>query len=152
MVSFQSSAEPIKPCRKRRHGASGRSVTVVMGDLAFLHDMNSLYLVRSVDVPMIVVVLNNNGGGIFSFLPIAQFPDVFERYFGTPHNLTFEGVAKMFGVDYVSPPTKESFVEAYRAATRTGRSILIEVRTERKENYDLLVRLLQKIVSSLNRV
>ncbi|MFQ5853823.1 MAG: thiamine pyrophosphate-dependent enzyme, partial [Candidatus Binatia bacterium] len=128
-----------------------RPVTVLIGDLAFLHDINSLYLLRSIDIPMIVVVLNNNGGGIFSFLPISQFPHVFERYFGTPHNLTFEGVAQMFGVEYTRPTTKEAFVEAYRAASQRGQSSLIEITTDRTENYDLHVQLLQAITSSLDR-
>ena len=47
-------------------------VTVVVGDLALLHDINSLHLLHQVDLPLIVVVINNNGGGIFHFLPIAK--------------------------------------------------------------------------------
>jgi len=128
-----------------------RPVTLLIGDLALLHDMNSLYLLRSIDVPVIVVVLNNNGGGIFSFLPIAQFPDVFERYFGTPHNLTFEGAARMFGVDYAHPRTKEAFIKSYRGANQSGQSTLIEITTGRNENYDLHVKLLETITSNLNR-
>jgi 2-succinyl-5-enolpyruvyl-6-hydroxy-3-cyclohexene-1-carboxylate synthase len=100
---------------------------------------------------VIVVVLNNNGGGIFSFLPIAQFPDVFERYFGTPHNLTFEGAARMFGVNYAHPRTKEAFIESYRGANQSGQSTLIEITTGRNENYDLHVKLLETITSNLNR-
>jgi len=128
-----------------------RPVTLLIGDLALLHDLNSLYLLRQIDVPVIIVVLNNNGGGIFSFLPIAQFPEVFERYFGTPHNLTFEGAARMFGVNYAHPRTKEAFIESYRGANQNGQSTLIEITTGRNENYDLHVKLLETITSNLNR-
>jgi len=128
-----------------------RPVTLLIGDIALLHDLNSLYLLRSIEVPVIVVVLNNNGGGIFSFLPIAQFPDHFERYFGTPHNLTFEGAAGMFGLAYAHPLTKEAFIDSYRGAHQSGQSTVIEITTERKENYDLHVRLLETITSNLNR-
>ena len=74
-------------------------VTLVIGDVAFLHDLNSLRLVHSLEVPMVIVLLNNDGGGIFSFLPIAEHADVFERCFGTPHGMTFEHAASLFGLE-----------------------------------------------------
>lgn len=61
-----------------------RPVTVLLGDLALLHDLNSLVLAHNSSAPLVIVVLNNNGGGIFSFLPIARFTDVFESYFAAP--------------------------------------------------------------------
>ncbi|TMA09852.1 MAG: 2-succinyl-5-enolpyruvyl-6-hydroxy-3-cyclohexene-1-carboxylic-acid synthase [Deltaproteobacteria bacterium] len=125
-------------------------VTLLIGDLALLHDLNSLSLTRSLDAPMTLVVLNNNGGGIFSFLPIAQFEDIFERYFGTPHNLDFEGAARMFGLEYVRPSSKFAFVEAYRAAAKKQQSTLIEVVTQRKENYDLHIALQREISAKLS--
>jgi 2-succinyl-5-enolpyruvyl-6-hydroxy-3-cyclohexene-1-carboxylate synthase len=125
-------------------------LTVLIGDLALLHDLNSLYSVRSIDVPIIVVVLNNNGGGIFSFLPIARFRDLFEPYFGTPHNLTFDGAAQMFGLQYIRPSSKEGFIEAYEAAARDKKPTLIEINTDRRENYDLHRALQESIASSLS--
>jgi 2-succinyl-5-enolpyruvyl-6-hydroxy-3-cyclohexene-1-carboxylate synthase len=125
-------------------------VTLLIGDLALLHDLNSLSLTRSLAAPMTVVVLNNNGGGIFSFLAIAQFEDIFERYFGTPHNLNFEGVARMFGLEYTSPTSKSAFVEAYETAAKKPQSTLIEVVTQRKENYDLHMALQKEISVKLS--
>jgi 2-succinyl-5-enolpyruvyl-6-hydroxy-3-cyclohexene-1-carboxylate synthase len=122
-------------------------VTVLIGDLALLHDLNSLSLARSLDPPLIIVALNNNGGGIFSFLPIAQFEDVFERYFGTPHDLNFEGAAQMFGFEYAKPSSKSAFIEAYHAAAERRGPTLIEVVTQRKDNYDLHL-FLQKEISA----
>ena len=124
-------------------------VTLLIGDLALLHDLNSLSLVRSLDLPMTIVAVNNNGGGIFSFLPIAQFEDIFDRYFGTPHNLDFEGAARMFGLGHARPSSKSAFVEAYKAAAKKQKSTLIEVVTQRKENYDLHVALQKEISSKL---
>jgi 2-succinyl-5-enolpyruvyl-6-hydroxy-3-cyclohexene-1-carboxylate synthase len=123
----------------------GHPATLLIGDLALLHDLNSLFLTRSLDQLMIIVALNNNGGGIFSFLPIAQFEEVFERYFGTPHNLNFESAARMFGLEYSHPSSKAEFVEAYRAAGKKSGPTLIEVMTQRKENYDLHVSLQKEI-------
>ena len=59
--------------------------TLLIGDLALLHDLNSLALVASAPQPLILVVINNDGGGIFHFLPIAEKTDLFEPAFGTPH-------------------------------------------------------------------
>ena len=125
-------------------------VTLLIGDLALLHDLNSLSLTRSLDAPLTIVAINNNGGGIFSFLPIAQFEDIFERYFGTPHNLDFGGAARMFGLEYVRPSSKSAFVEAYRAAAKKQQSTLIEVVTQRKENYDLHIALQREISAKLS--
>ena len=117
-------------------------VTLVIGDLALLHDLNSLSILRS--VPVVLVVLNNNGGGIFSFLPIAKHQDLFEPYFGTPFNVSFEHAARMFDLPYSAPSTIPEFISAYVKATETGTSAIIEVKTNREENYQLHQRLLEE--------
>jgi 2-succinyl-5-enolpyruvyl-6-hydroxy-3-cyclohexene-1-carboxylate synthase len=71
-----------------------RPVTLLTGDLAFLHDLNSLPLLRSIPQPLVIIVVNNRGGGIFSFLPIAEYKDVFETYFGTPHDFNFSNACR----------------------------------------------------------
>jgi 2-succinyl-5-enolpyruvyl-6-hydroxy-3-cyclohexene-1-carboxylate synthase len=121
----------------------GRPVTLLIGDLALLHDLNSLAMLREVHV--IVVVLNNDGGGIFSFLPIAGHEEFFEPYFGTPQGLGFEPAAKMFGLAYEHHGTMEDFVEAYGSACASGSSTLIEIQTDRAENVALHRRLLQGV-------
>ena len=115
----------------------GRTVTLIVGDLAFLHDLNSLRLVQDLSAPLVIVVLNNDGGGVFSFLPIAGEPDVFERYFATPHGMTFEHAAAMFGLHYAEPSSAGAFVHAYDEARRRRESTLIEVRTRRTDNREL---------------
>lgn len=114
-----------------------KPVTLVLGDLALLHDLNSLALLRKLPVPVVVVVVNNDGGGIFSFLPQAGQDDVFEPLFGTPHGYTFEAAARMFGLEYHHPDTPEAFIEAYHAASSGDRPVLIEVTTDRAANYRL---------------
>ena len=113
----------------------GRPVTLLIGDLALLHDLNSLAMLR--DVPVVVVVLNNDGGGIFSFLPVAKHKEFFEPYFGTPQGVGFGPAAEMFGLQYERPGTTAEFVESYRKACVRGSSTLIEVRTDREENVRL---------------
>jgi 2-succinyl-5-enolpyruvyl-6-hydroxy-3-cyclohexene-1-carboxylate synthase len=121
----------------------GRPVTLLIGDLALLHDLNSLAMLR--DVHVVVVVLNNDGGGIFSFLPIAGHEQFFETYFGTPQGVGFEPAAKMFGLAYEHPGTMEGFVEAYCSACARNSSTLIEIETDRGENVALHRRLLREV-------
>ncbi|CAA9473301.1 MAG: 2-succinyl-5-enolpyruvyl-6-hydroxy-3-cyclohexene-1-carboxylic-acid synthase [uncultured Rubrobacteraceae bacterium] len=111
---------------------SGGPVTLVIGDLALLHDLNSLAMLRG--LPVTIVVLNNDGGGIFSFLPVAEHGEFFEPYFGTPQGVTFEPAARMFGLGYESPRTAAGFVAAYRTSSARGGPALIEVKTDREEN------------------
>jgi 2-succinyl-5-enolpyruvyl-6-hydroxy-3-cyclohexene-1-carboxylate synthase len=127
----------------------GRPVTLLIGDLAMLHDLNSLAMLR--DVHVVVVVLNNDGGGIFSFLPIAGHEEFFEPYFGTPQGVGFEPAAKMFGLAYEHPGTLEDFVEAYGSACARGSSTLIEIQTERTENVALHRRLLQEVTDQIEK-
>ncbi len=114
-----------------------KCVTLMIGDVAFLHDLNSLRLLRTLDTPFVIVLLNNDGGGIFSFLPIAGFSDVFERYFGAPHGMTFEHAAALFDVDYARLSSADAFVDAYDQARRRPGATVIEVRTGRQDNYNL---------------
>jgi 2-succinyl-5-enolpyruvyl-6-hydroxy-3-cyclohexene-1-carboxylate synthase len=122
---------------------SGKPVTLLIGDLALLHDLNSLAMLR--DLPAVVVVLNNDGGAIFSFLPIARHKEFFEPYFGTPHGLGFEHAAAMFGLGYERPSATTEFVQTYLAACARSTPTLIEVRTERGENVALHRELLEQI-------
>lgn len=112
-------------------------VTAIIGDLTALHDLNSLSLLKHDSVRVTLIVLNNDGGGIFHFLPIAEHTDVFEKYFGTPHGLHFEDAARMFGLPYARPTTKAEFIEAYKMAQDSATSSIIEVITNREENLRL---------------
>ncbi|HEY9854353.1 MAG TPA: 2-succinyl-5-enolpyruvyl-6-hydroxy-3-cyclohexene-1-carboxylic-acid synthase [Stenomitos sp.] len=110
----------------------GRPTLLVTGDVAFLHDLGGLLGARHLSAPFVALVLNNDGGGIFSHLPISQCKDIFEPYWGTPHGCRFEAAAGMFGFDYAVASTPEA-VEALVANLATGsKPLLIEVPTERE--------------------
>lgn len=128
-----------------------KPMTVVLGDLAFLHDLNSLAMLRQMTQPLTLVVINNNGSGIFSFLPIAQFKDVFEPYFGTPHGLTFSAAAELFDLEYHNPSSSEEFVKFYKKSLTAKKSTIIEVRTERTENYKIHQDLQQRLQVLLDK-
>jgi 2-succinyl-5-enolpyruvyl-6-hydroxy-3-cyclohexene-1-carboxylate synthase len=126
------------------------SVTAIVGDLSALHDLNSLALLRQNSYPVIAIVINNDGGGIFSFLPIAKSTDVFETYFGTPHGLEFSHAATMFGLDYYHPQTQTEFVKNYTQALAGNKSTIIEVTTDRQANWQFHQDLTGKIQQQIS--
>ncbi|MCK5124772.1 MAG: 2-succinyl-5-enolpyruvyl-6-hydroxy-3-cyclohexene-1-carboxylic-acid synthase [candidate division Zixibacteria bacterium] len=117
--------------------ACERPVTILIGDLAFLHDIGSLRLVSEAEKPVIIIVINNNGGGIFSFLPIAKHEKVFEEYFGTPQKIDCQAAAQMTGITYDAPETLQQFKDACSMLVKENRSGLIEVTTDRTKNVKL---------------
>jgi 2-succinyl-5-enolpyruvyl-6-hydroxy-3-cyclohexene-1-carboxylate synthase len=130
-----------------------RRTTLLVGDLAFLHDLGSLALAARAEYPVVIVVINNNGGGIFSFLPISGYPDVFENYFGTPHGFNFRSASEMFGLPWCSPADINQYKQAYTEAINSNRSAVIEIRTDRGENrrdHELLRDGLTRTLSSGN--
>lgn len=122
-----------------------KRVTLLIGDLALLHDLNSLAMLKQSLHPVVAVVLNNDGGGIFHFLPIAQFKSGFEKFFGTPHGLTFAAAAEMFDLNYVKPASAWEFIRAYRAAAQSRTSTLIEIESDRTRNVKSIQKLQEKI-------
>jgi len=126
-----------------------RAVTLIIGDLAMIHDLNSLSLIKACKRPVIIILINNKGGGIFSFLPIHQFEDIFEEYFGTPHDFTFSNAAEMFGLKYYQPHSLLQFEKFYSEAIENHESALIEVFTDREENLKLHKRIQSEIKNAL---
>ena len=111
-----------------------KPATLMIGDIAFLHDLNALSLLGTLPFPLQIIVLNNNGGAIFSFLPVSEYQDVFETHFATPQSYSIRSAAETFGLDHACPQTNREFSEVYRAACGSPRSIVIEVKSSRAEN------------------
>ena len=109
-------------------------LTLLIGDIAFLHDMNSLALVRDSRQQIIIVVINNNGGSIFSFLPVSEYKASFEKYFLTPHGLNFEHAAEQFGIKYSRVISKKEFSDEYRSALLGSENIILEAVVDMDEN------------------
>lgn len=131
---------------------SGKPVTLVIGDLSLLHDLNSLALLRQVKRSFVVVAINNDGGGIFHFLPVANHPAHFEQLFGMPHGLRFRAAAEMFGLAYAQPVTASEFERAYGEACRRPGATLLEVRTDRAENLQVHRRLQNAVRTAVDRI
>jgi 2-succinyl-5-enolpyruvyl-6-hydroxy-3-cyclohexene-1-carboxylate synthase len=114
--------------------ASESQTAALCGDLALLHDQNGLITEGRPDA--IFVVINNNGGGIFSFLPEATEAE-FERLFATPHNLDLSMVAQAHGCSYRLMEKASDLEPAVADAMQIGGVHIIEARTDRNSNVEL---------------
>lgn len=117
--------------------AGAGPVVALVGDVALIHDMGGLLAASRLGLPLVIVLINNDGGGIFHFLAVAQENDVFEEHVATPHALHTGRLAALFGFEHepvVDPP---AFRAALDRALATEGPTLIEVRTDREENREL---------------
>ncbi|MET0324776.1 MAG: thiamine pyrophosphate-dependent enzyme, partial [Ilumatobacteraceae bacterium] len=110
----------------------GRSTVVLIGDIAFVHDAGALTALAGRGADLRIVVVDNDGGGIFSFLPQASAltPDRFEQLFGTPHGTDVVALARAHGLDAVTVTTAVELVERL---TAPGPSVT-RVATDRADN------------------
>ena len=116
------------------HESSAGPMILAIGDIAFYHDMNGLLAGKANSIDATIVVINNDGGGIFSFLPQAANEKHFEKLFGTPHGLDFSAAADLYGAAYQRADDAESLRRAITAGIE-GRGLhIVEVRTDRTRN------------------
>ncbi|WML30375.1 2-succinyl-5-enolpyruvyl-6-hydroxy-3-cyclohexene-1-carboxylic-acid synthase [Neobacillus sp. OS1-32] len=111
-----------------------KSMYLVLGDLTFFHDLNGLLAAKRFNIDIHIILVNNNGGGIFSFLPQAEHPKHFELLFGTPLDLEFEHAVKMFNGRF----TKITDWEHLRLEMEKSQDIkglnVYEITTNREQN------------------
>ncbi|MBA4181813.1 MAG: 2-succinyl-5-enolpyruvyl-6-hydroxy-3-cyclohexene-1-carboxylic-acid synthase [Anaerolinea sp.] len=115
-------------------------VVLVIGDISFYHDMNGLWAAKRHALNLTVVLVNNNGGGIFHYLPQAAHPAVFEEWFGTPSGLDFRHAAALYNARYTLANDWGAFRDALNDGAGGGLNI-IEVPTDRAANVTMHKRL-----------
>ncbi|MFG6148197.1 2-succinyl-5-enolpyruvyl-6-hydroxy-3-cyclohexene-1-carboxylic-acid synthase [Halobacillus sp. B23F22_1] len=114
--------------------AQGRNTTLLLGDLSFFHDLNGLLIAKQKKINMTIVVINNDGGGIFSYLPQALNSDHFEELFGTPLGIDFEKVVSMYEGSHRRVVNWESYIEALRLSYKEEGLSVVEVITDRESH------------------
>ena len=122
------------------------SSTIVSGDLGLLHDLGGLAALRDVSAPVRIVVVDNDGGGIFHFLPQEQALDAeeFEALLGTPRGVDVEKAAALFDLPYRRLGSFDELPDVLAAGTG-----LIEVRTDRQTNAALHRRLVDRVAAAI---
>jgi 2-succinyl-5-enolpyruvyl-6-hydroxy-3-cyclohexene-1-carboxylate synthase len=126
-------------------------VVLVIGDLSFFHDLNGLLAARLHRLNLTIILINNDGGGIFSFLPQAAYPEFFEHLFGTPTGLDFRPTVEMYGGTFSRISTWEAFRAAVQHSLVAGGLHVIEVPTERQSNVAMHRQLWRAVAEALQQ-
>ncbi|MDN7246088.1 2-succinyl-5-enolpyruvyl-6-hydroxy-3-cyclohexene-1-carboxylic-acid synthase [Planococcus shenhongbingii] len=127
-----------------------RPTYLFIGDLSFLHDMNGLIASKMQDTDLTIVIMNNDGGGIFSYLPQSQEERYFEDLFGTPTGMNFKDAANMYDTEYAAVHSKEELISALRSHKQKLVKI-IEVFTDRQQNVEVHRKLWNRFSEELSK-
>ena len=132
---------------------SGRPAAALLGDLAFLYDAGALLWAGTRDLALTIVVVDNGGGGIFSFLPQATALDHprFERYWGTPHGLDIAAVAGAYGANPVGVESRADLDAVVAGAGKPGVTVAV-VRSERAANVAAHERINDAVADAVSRL
>jgi 2-succinyl-5-enolpyruvyl-6-hydroxy-3-cyclohexene-1-carboxylate synthase len=138
--------------------ATAEPVVLLIGDVALAYDIGGLLAHRRLGLDLTIVLLNNGGGGIFDFLPVARSQsarrdDVYTTHIATPPGLDFAQVAELYGLGHECVTDVFAFRAALERSFEDGadrRASIIEVRTERAANVELHARVWQAVSEALS--
>jgi 2-succinyl-5-enolpyruvyl-6-hydroxy-3-cyclohexene-1-carboxylate synthase len=138
-------------------GSTGRPVVLLVGDVALAHDIGGLLAARRLGLALTIVLLNNDGGGIFHFLPVASANEppaaregrVFEEHVATPHGLDFAKAAALYDLTYERPGDLTQLGAAVKRSIASPGAQIIEVPTDRAQNLALHRRLAEAAIGAL---
>ncbi len=129
-----------------------RPVAALLGDLTLYHDMNGLMALRRLNVPLTIVVVNNDGGGIFHRLPIREYEPTFTELFITPHGLSFEQAAAMYGLRYLRCDNLDGWQAALLASLNEREPTLIEIATDGKADLARRKAVMEQVRAALEQM
>lgn len=141
-IYFSRGANGIDGTLSTALGVAYQERTVLLtGDLALLHDTNGFLINEHFQGCLMIVLINNNGGGIFEMLPIRNYENVFENYFATPQNIDFAQLTKTYNVQYQLVNNWEKLEHLLTEFPSDGIH-LWEIKTNRKDDMNYLQKLL----------
>ncbi|MFI3256251.1 MAG: 2-succinyl-5-enolpyruvyl-6-hydroxy-3-cyclohexene-1-carboxylic-acid synthase [Psittacicella sp.] len=106
---------------------SKKPMLAVIGDTSALYDLNSFALLEKVKTPLVILVINNNGGSIFNMLPVKD--DLRSRFYQMPHDIEFDKIAAMFHIPYYKPYTWVDLVSKMPKIHQRMGATIIEIKT-----------------------
>jgi len=131
--------------------ASGKPGVLVTGDLAFYHDLNGLLAATKYQIPLTVVLINNDGGGIFNMLPISKFGDTFQEHFITSHGLNFEPMVKAYNGQFYQPGDWTEFQKDIQSSIFSHQFNVIEIKTDGKLATEMRKKIWNEVVQELEK-
>jgi 2-succinyl-5-enolpyruvyl-6-hydroxy-3-cyclohexene-1-carboxylate synthase len=124
---------------------------LVTGDLAFYHDSNGLLAAKQYGLNLTIVLINNNGGGIFEMLPVSQFGETYEKHFGTPHGIDFSSLARAYDLQLLKPADWPEFREMVGASLAEPGTRIVEICTDRARNREQHEQIWQAVAGRLEQ-
>ena len=132
--------------------AAGQGPVVLLtGDVALAYDIGGLLSAQRLGLALTIVLVNNQGGGIFDFLPVSELDDVYEHHVATPTGLDFARAAGLYGIDYVRADSQEGLVAAVENGLAADGTTLIEVPSDRAANLALHRRISAAVAQAVKR-
>ena len=107
-----------------------KPTVLITGDLSFIHDLNALLPAKRYSIQLIVILINNNGGGIFEMLPISSNKKWFKEYFKTPHNLNISSIVKSFGLEHHIIKSKKDLQNKLNNSLKNKSFAVLEIKTD----------------------
>ncbi|WP_445497333.1 2-succinyl-5-enolpyruvyl-6-hydroxy-3-cyclohexene-1-carboxylic-acid synthase [Photorhabdus sp. SF281] len=123
--------------------ATAKPTLAIIGDLSTLYDLNGLALLRHPSAPTVLIVVNNNGGQIFSLLPTPE--EERQRFYCMPQHVNFDHAAAMFGLNYASPQSWTELRQCIDQAWQQNETTLIELKVPGREGAECLQQLLKQV-------
>jgi 2-succinyl-5-enolpyruvyl-6-hydroxy-3-cyclohexene-1-carboxylate synthase len=112
-------------------------VVLLVGDVALAHDVGGLLAATRLGLKLTIVLVDNDGGGIFEFLPVSGEGEDYVRHVATPHGLDLSHAAALYGCGFERAEDLEGFRAALGRALAADRTTIVSVRTERAANVRL---------------
>jgi len=129
--------------------ATDDPLVLLTGDLAYYHDTNGLLALGRLGIDATVVLVNNDGGGIFHMLPVEAFDPPFESQFRTPHGLDFTATADLYDLEFARVDDLDAFDERYRASLDAPGTQVIEVVSDAERSHRVREDLKARVVERL---
>jgi 2-succinyl-5-enolpyruvyl-6-hydroxy-3-cyclohexene-1-carboxylate synthase len=111
---------------------------VIIGDVTFLHDLNSLNLINTNLIKLKIIISNNSGGGVFKRLPIGKFDQVFTDLFVTNPKLNIAGIVESFGYKHYRVSSMKNIDEILQSFISDKKSAILEIQTNMDEDYKII--------------
>jgi len=117
--------------------ADKKPAFLVIGDLALYHDINSLQITKEYNINLKIILVDNNGGGIFNMLPVAEYKTVFNKFFNTKLNIDFAALIKGFGCDYFPIKSWKNLSDKLSSGKSNSNVSVLHIKTDSKKSLSI---------------
>jgi len=123
---------------------------LLTGDLSFLHDLNALAIANKYPAGLTIILINNNGGGIFKSLPISKEKSILTEYFLTPHNLNLKDIITSFGVEYKLVKSWKDLKNSLVDSVKKNFLNVLEIKTDAEKSLQLRNKYLKEVKNAID--